>query len=264
MRVANIGNILSFYKYDSKLSLQGDNYFTNHIGQHAVNAVQQNLIPFQLITTMVLYDFIVVDIASGNDLTNLNIDFRDTATERIYTYTAVDDLSGSLLNCSYYYIKVVNALNQIRFVSEKIYVKEYFTHYFEFSNNNIDLGRVMYQTNYEQRAYFDACEDTPQFNASFEKVITLNGEEKTTSSRQVERRVLKGIFLDSQLSTLERISLHENVTLNERDPFNTTIIKNMDFDSEPLEDERNLCSFIFDVDVLSLAGCGSNTFLLLP
>ena len=263
MRYENIGVSVPFYKYDSKLSLQSDNVFRDHIGQHAVNATRQNLVPFQLITTQVLYDFIVVDIATGNDLTTLNMDFRDTATQRIYTYTAVDDLSGSLLNCSFYYIKVVNALNQIRFISEKIYVKDTFTHYFEFDNGGVDLGNVMYQTNFEQRVYFDGFEEIPQFNGVFEKVITLKGEEVTTSARQVERRVVKGIFLDSQLSALERISLHKNVTLNEREPFHTTIIKNMDFDSEPLEDERNLCSFIFDVDTLSYAGCGSNTFTLI-
>ena len=262
MRNINVGGVLPFYTANS---LKSEDFFTAPT-KHFVGG-DLRLIPFQLALSASVATW-EADLfnEAGTLVTALTLTIVQTAdaTTDIITFPASSNLSVVGFSvCNRYQVRIKeNGSLTYNYFSDWIYVKSTWTHQISFTND-ADLGGVMYQNSYTQRVLFDGYEDTPETDINLTAEVGLDGLEKVTSSRQTEKRVLVGSgFLDSQLSALQRISMHKTITVQENVTAQLYNIKRLDFEHEPQPDAANLGTFKFIVDTATVDGCGVNTYIL--
>lgn len=262
MREINVGGALPFY---TATALKSEDFF-NSPTRHFVGG-DLRLLPFQLAlsASVAVWEADLYN-ESGTLITNLPlaiVQTTDAATD-IITYSAASTLSViGFSKCNFYQVRIKESgAGSYTYFSEWIYIRDNYTHQLSFTNTN-DIGGIFYQNGYTQRVLFDGNEDTPETDIDLSVSIGLDGLEKITSSRQTEKRVLVSSgFLDSQLSALQRIAMHDSITLTEN--VNTQIygIKRIEFTHEPQQDGANLGTFKFVTDTTISEGCGVNTYII--
>lgn len=263
MRQINTGNILPFYATNDRKS---SDIYSPTI-EHVIGA-NFRLLPFQIVVPAADYVFQILNVSGAIvrtiQSTNIQTTLFQNTVNAAYTYAGNIDFSAYLSNCGIYQIAVkVQGASNYTYFSDFIFIKELWNYSLFFSNAT-DISNVFYQNGYTQCLRFDGFEDVPLTDIVTKLDITLSGKELITSSRQVEKRVIVGHgFLDSQLSSLQRIEQHGSITLFEGSEFSGLSIERITVKQSPTSDDLHDCTFTIDVDISSQTGCGENTFTIL-
>lgn len=265
MRQVNTGNILPFYKLEEYASISAfESVTTDAVGG------DRKLLPFQLILPISEYmseqDIFNVYDEAGTFMTTLTTEVKYTTTHVFLTFNRPAN-NVVLDTCRLYNIKLFHnslAGSYVKYVSKWIYVKQNWDAYLFFDNQNVDMNGLMYQTGYRQYFFFDYDEDAPVTDYTKESVINLDGDELMTSSRQSERRKLVFFCLDSQMSALQRIPQHNQVSLFENDTQELIAdIKTLDFKFEQSFDIQQT-TMTYEISRSITNGCEGEQYVLIP